>query len=203
MFSGIINMQGTVAENLPLPSHDHKLGIVCQVNEKGRPVSRGDSIAVNGVCLTVTDRPTAHQLLFDVSAETARCTTLGDLRKGDRLNLESALRVGDALNGHWVTGHVDCVATVSALRQEGRSLQVQFEAPPELMPCIAPRGSVCLDGVSLTVVRAQSHSFTVNIIPYTAKHTSFADLECGRRMNLEIDILARYLQRLTAVPDAG
>ena len=132
----------------------------------------------------------------DVSAETLSKTTLGDWRPGRAVNLERALVLGDELGGHLVSGHVDAVTEVLSIRPEGDSRRFAFALPPDLARFIAPKGSVTLDGVSLTVNGVTATEFGVNIIPHTAQVTSFGDLEAGDRVNLEIDLLARYLERL-------
>ena len=155
----------------------------------------GDSICVDGVCLTVAAL-TADSFVADVSGETLRVTTLADKQAGARVNLEPALRAGDSLGGHWVSGHVDGVAEVLALSEDARSLRVEFAAPKDLSRYIARKGSVTLDGVSLTVNSVDGASFTVNLIPHTLELTTLRTLARGARVNLEIDLLARYVERL-------
>ncbi|MGE0261005.1 MAG: riboflavin synthase, partial [Alphaproteobacteria bacterium] len=158
-------------------------------------IALGASIACSGVCLTVVAvEPGAFSV--QASAETLSCSTLGDWDDGTAVNLERALRVGDELGGHIVSGHVDGVARVVARRPEGESVRFAFEAPAALMPFIAPKGSVALDGVSLTVNEVEAGRFGVNIIPHTLSHTGFGEARPGQRMNLEIDPLARYVARL-------
>jgi riboflavin synthase len=164
----------------------------------------GASIACNGACLTVVDRRPG---LFDVeaSAETLSKTTLGDWHEGTLVNLERALKMGDELGGHLVSGHVDGVAVVVSVQPEGDSHRIVFEVPPPLARFVAPKGSVALDGVSLTVNEVEGACFGVNIIPHTLQWTNFRAILAGtnaptfapgRRVNFEIDMLARYLQRL-------
>lgn len=162
-------------------------------------IELGASIACSGACLTVVDKGTdGGQGWFaaDVSAETLSCTTLGDWGEGSPVNFERALRLGDELGGHLVSGHVDGVAEVVSRRPEGDSERFVFEAPANLAGFIAAKGSVALDGVSLTVNEVEGARFGVNIIPHTAEKTTFGGLQAGRRVNLEIDLLARYVQRL-------
>lgn len=162
-------------------------------------VALGASIACDGVCLTVVDRGTdGGRGWFDVdaSAETVSRTTVGDWAQGRRVNLERALKVGDELGGHIVSGHVDGVGTVVATREEGASTRVTFAAPEELAPFIAPKGSIAIDGASLTVNEVDGARFGVNLIPHTKGWTTFAEMTEGRRVNLEIDVLARYVARL-------
>ena len=159
----------------------------------------GASIACSGPCLTVVRRGvTDGQGWFAVeaSAETLSRTTIGDWTAGSPVNLERALRVGDELGGHIVSGHVDGVGKVLAIRQEGQSWRFSFEAPAELMRYIAPKGSICIDGVSLTVNEVDGATFGVNIIPHTFGHTTFGGMTQGQRINLEIDALARYVERI-------
>src|SRR3954447_7533155 len=158
-------------------------------------IALGASIACSGVCLTVIAvEPGAFTV--QASAETLSCSTLGDWRDGAAVNLERALRIGDELGGHIVSGHVDGVATIVDRRPEGESVRFVIEAPPALMPFIAPKGSVALDGVSLTVNEVEADRFGVNIIPHTLSHTGFGEARPGQRMNFEIDPLARYVARL-------
>jgi riboflavin synthase len=162
-------------------------------------VALGASIACNGVCLTVVDKgETVGRGWFavDVSAETVSKTTLGEWQPGRRLNLERALKLGDELGGHIVSGHVDGVGTVTALRADGDSTRVTVSVPAALAPFIAPKGSVTIDGASLTVNEVEGASFGVNLIPHTKTHTTFAALAEGQRVNIEIDVLARYVARL-------
>jgi len=156
----------------------------------------GDSVCVDGVCLTVAALD-AGGFHADVSGETLRVTTLGLKQAGARVNLEPALRVGDGLGGHWVSGHVDGIAEVVATSKDARSLRVDFSAPKALARYIARKGSVTLDGVSLTVNDVDGVEFTVNLIPHTLESTTLGTLAAGVRVNLEIDLLARYVERLT------
>ena len=159
----------------------------------------GASIACSGVCLTVVDKG-PNWFAADVSAETLSKTTLGGWTPGTEVNLERALKLGDELGGHLVAGHVDGVAEVRARAEEGDSLRLAFTAPEALMPFIAGKGSVTLDGVSLTVNRVEDAPgggrFEINIIPHTAVLTTLGSCAPGTRVNLEIDLLARYVQRL-------
>jgi riboflavin synthase len=159
----------------------------------------GASIACDGVCLTVVDKGSEDGRAWfavDVSAETVSKTALSDWTPGRRINLERALKVGDELGGHIVSGHVDAAAEVIETRREGDSTRVTIEAPARLAPFIAPKGSVAVDGASLTVNEVNGARFGVNLIPHTLTHTTFATLVPGRRVNIEIDVLARYVARL-------
>lgn len=196
MFTGIITDQGLVrsAEQ----RGDLRLTIACGYDLAS--VDLGASIACSGTCLTVVDKG-SDWFAVDVSAETISCTAAGLWREGAKLNLERALRLGDELGGHLVTGHVDGVGTVVGTCPEGDSLKIGVSAPADLGPYIAAKGSITIDGVSLTVndVRDADDGtthFAVNIIPHTAHNTTLGSVEEGRQLNLEIDILARYLKRM-------
>jgi riboflavin synthase len=158
-------------------------------------IAIGASIACSGPCLTVVAvKPGAFSV--EASVETLACSTLGDWAEDTPVNLERALRLGDELGGHLVLGHVDGVARLVERRPEGDSVRFTIEAPAELMPYVAAKGSVALDGVSLTVNEIEGARFGVNLIPYTLAHTSLDDAAPGQRMNLEIDPIARYVARL-------
>jgi riboflavin synthase len=195
MFTGIITDVGRVmrAEQ----RGDLRLTVGCGYDMDA--VDLGASIACSGVCLTVVDKG-ADWFAVDISAETLRRTADGAWREGARLNLERALKLGDELGGHIVTGHVDAVGEVESVADVGDSRRVIIVAPAEVARYIAAKGSVSLDGVSLTVNEVDSVSdgvrFAVNIIPHTAAQTSLSGLTPGRRLNIEIDILARYIGRM-------
>ena len=158
----------------------------------------GASVACAGICLTVVDKGTAKDRWFAVTAsgETVSKTTIGGWKVGDPVNLERPLRVGDEFGGHIVTGHIDGIAEVASVAPEGESVRMVFLAPTKLARFIAAKGSVALDGVSLTVNETKGARFGVNIIPHTAKMTTFGRLKPGGKVNLEIDLLARYVARL-------
>jgi len=160
-----------------------------------RDVQLGDSIAINGVCLTVVSINDA-QFAADVSAETLACTTLGALKVANRVNLEKALLPTTRLGGHMVSGHVDGVATVAAIKQQGESIIINFDVPPQLSKYIAVKGSICVDGVSLTTNVVSDSGFEVNIIPHTQQQTIIGEYQQGSRVNIEVDVVARYLERL-------
>ncbi|MGB8275969.1 MAG: riboflavin synthase [Alphaproteobacteria bacterium] len=160
-----------------------------------RTIDLGASIAVAGACLTVVDKGPGW-FAVQASAETLRRTTLGGLRQGAAVNLERPLAAGAELGGHFVLGHVDGTGTVRECVPEGESLRVVVEAPPDLTKYIAPKGSVTIDGVALTVNAVDDGRFSVNIIPMTARRTTLGSLAPGTRVNLEVDVLARYLERL-------
>jgi len=155
----------------------------------------GDSIAVNGVCLTAVAYGEAS-FSADVSKETLSVTTFGDLTVGDPVNLEPALRLQDRLGGHLVSGHVDGVGTVVSRRVAGRSEEFVFEMPDDLARYVADKGSICINGTSLTVNRTDGNRFIVNIVPHTLQETMLGALQTGHRVNLEVDVIARYLEKL-------
>ncbi len=196
MFTGIITDVGRI-ESVEARG-DLRARIACGYDLSD--VDLGASIACSGVCLTVVDKGDGW-FAVDVSAETQSRTAPGLWAEGAALNLERALKVGDELGGHIVTGHVDGIGEVAAVEPVGDSLRVGIVAAPELARYIAAKGSIALDGVSLTVNEVEALpdggvAFTVNIIPHTAAQTSFGGLAAGRRVNIEIDILARYLGRM-------
>lgn len=199
MFTGIVQSVGSVAATEP---RGGDLRLTIDAGELAARIDAarlapGESIAVSGVCLTVVVRDGGH-FIADVSRETLALTTLGALRAGDTVNLEAALRAGDPLGGHLVAGHVDGIAEVVELHGDARSLRVTLRAPQELARFLAPKGSVALDGVSLTINEVEGARFGVNLIPHTVEHTTFSRLAVGRRLNMEVDQLARYLERLLA-----
>jgi riboflavin synthase len=193
MFTGIILATGRVTA-IAQRSGDLELGVAAAGLDLSR-MAIGDSVSVQGVCLTVTRKD--HACFFaDVSRETQAVTTLGSLRVGSRVNLEPSLRAGDALGGHLVSGHVDAVGKLLQADQDARSWRLQFELPDELARFVAPKGSICVDGVSLTLNRVDGRRFDVNIIPHTFAVTTLGELRVGDGVNIEIDVVARYLDRL-------
>jgi riboflavin synthase len=188
MFSGIVSGMGLVTAT----GGGH---LVVESRALDRTLRAGDSVAVNGVCLTVADLP-AGGFVADVMPETERRTTLGSLRPGDALNLERGLALGDPVGGHLVAGHVDAVGTITLLREDGNARWATIDVPPELSPLIAEKGCVAVDGISLTVVDALRASFTVSLIPHTLAHTTAGSWSAGSRVNVEADLIARYVQRL-------
>lgn len=197
MFTGIVQDVGRI-EALEARGGDVRLRIACARLDLTR-TGLGDSMCVQGCCLTVVELA-AGSFSVDVSRESLALTTLGQLDTGAAVNLELALRAGDALGGHLVSGHVDGVASVSAVARDARSLRLTVSPPAALRRFIAPKGSVSLDGVSLTVNEVDTASFGVNIIPHTQSLTTLGSLAPGSRVNLEVDLVARYLARLLAVP---
>lgn len=203
MFTGIITAIGTVTEKVQ--RGDMRVTIACPYDPA--TIAIGASIACSGVCLTVIERGgTAGDAWFavDVSGETVDCTIPGMWQTGRQLNLEAALRLGDELGGHIVTGHVDTVGEVVLAREEGGSIRLAIRARAEYAPFIAAKGSITVDGVSLTVndVRDRadgSCDFALNIIPHTGEVTTIGNLTEGDKVNLEIDVLARYLKRMQSL----
>lgn len=185
MFTGIIEAVGTV-DSLGRS----RLAVRCDLAE----VRAGDSVAVNGVCLTARGAGAGGRLEFDVSPETLTRTTLGALAPGDPVNLEQALRLCDRLGGHLVTGHVDAPGRVSVLRRAGNAVMMEIVAPPELAGYLVPKGSVAVEGVSLTVAVAAGGRFTVALVPQTIDRCNLGRKRPGAAVNIEIDILARYLR---------
>jgi riboflavin synthase len=194
MFTGIITDIGTVLDLDRQGDLRARIGTSYDVGG----IDIGASIACDGVCLTVVDLGRSPQNWFDVqiSAETLSCTTLGGWKNGQRINLERALRVGDELGGHIVSGHVDGLAQVIGVRPEGDSLRVTFRAPATLAGFIAPKGSVALNGTSLTVNAVDGTDFGINFIPHTQQATTWGTVAEGDAVNLEIDTMARYVARL-------
>ena len=195
MFTGIVEATGVVAD---IEEHgaDRRLRIDAELFAQ-RAAEVGESLCVSGVCLTSLQKSSSG-LLADVSAETLACTTLGALRAGDRVNLERALTPATPLGGHLVSGHVDAIGRVSDRRGDARSVRLQIDAPAQLARYIAVKGSICVDGVSLTVNEAGARAFGVNVVPHTLEVTTLGALEPGRPVNLEVDLIARYVERLLA-----
>jgi riboflavin synthase len=196
MFTGIVTDKGRIAS----VEARGDLRVTVATGYDTGSVDLGASIACSGVCLTVVDKGEGW-FAVDVSGETQSRTAPGMWAEGRPLNLERALKVGDELGGHIVTGHVDGLGEVAAVEPVGDSVRLGIIAPAVLAPCIASKGSIALDGVSLTVNGVESlpggaAAFSVNIIPHTARETSFGDVKPGDRLNIEIDILARYLGRM-------
>ncbi len=193
MFTGIIIATGRVS-SITEKSGDLELGIDAGSLDLER-IGVGDSVSVQGVCLTVT-RIEGRTFHADVSRETLARTTLGTFARGRRVNLEPSLRAGDPLGGHLVSGHVDAIGTLTGLLEDARSWRLRFELPSALMRFVAPKGSICIDGVSLTVNEVTGRAFEVNIIPHTREVTTLGELAVGGGANVEIDVIARYLERL-------
>lgn len=189
MFTGLVEYIGTINKVDRAGE-----GLMLLINRpKGfDDVGIGDSISVSGACLTVTDLKD-DVMAFDVVEESGRKTTLADLRKGDRVNLERALKVGQRLGGHFVTGHIDCRAAVKKLSKNKDSVKLELTVPKGYSRYIAPKGSITIDGVSLTVGEVAGDSFSVYLIPHTLKHTTLGLRKKGDEINIETDVLAKYL----------
>jgi riboflavin synthase len=194
MFTGIVQDVGKIV-GVEARGGDLRVQVGTVRLELAR-VAPGDSIAVAGVCLTVVALA-AQAFSVDVSNETLRLTTAASWRPGRRVNLETALRVGDALGGHLVAGHVDGIAQIIALEGDARSQRLTVRAPGELARYVARKGSVTLDGVSLTVNGVQAEEFEINLVPHTLAVTTLSELAVGDRVNLEVDLIARYVERLS------
>lgn len=193
MFTGIIAAVGHIADK-----QSHGVDMRLRIATGKLPfadVQLGESIAVSGVCLTVVEYDDAS-FCADVSGETLARTALGSLAAGAKVNLERSLTLAARLGGHLVSGHVDGLGTVCAFYQDGRSWRLAIEAPSDLTRYIAEKGSVCVDGVSLTVNKIAGRRFDLNIVPHTLQETTINEYKPGRKVNLEVDIIARYLERL-------
>lgn len=193
MFTGIVQAMGTVA------ALEHVGGDVrLSVHAAGLPFASytvGESIAVNGVCLTAIALR-ADGFDTDVSTETLGVTSLGKLAVGAKVNLEPSLSLGDRLGGHLVSGHVDCLGTVRRLQKDARSIRLRIEIAPQFARYVAQKGSVCVDGVSLTINAVSANTLDLNIIPHTAETTIIGGYSTGTLVNIEVDLLARYVERL-------
>jgi len=200
MFTGIVQSMGSVAA-LEQRGGDLRLRIRAPGIDAAR-LQLGDSVACSGTCLTVVGLE-GDAFLADVSRETLALTTLGQWREGQAINLEPALRAGDPLGGHLVSGHVDGMALLVDRREDARSLRLRWRAPSALARFIAPKGSVALDGVSLTVNEVEGAEFGVNLIPHTQQVTTLGALAPGASVNLEIDVMARYAARLLETAAGG
>lgn len=197
MFSGLVFERGWLSGGPePVDGGGSRLRIA-HSGDLGQRLTVGASLAVSGVCLTVTEL-LPGVALADLSPETLARTTLGALRDGAAVNLEPALRAGDALGGHWVQGHVDATAEVVEIRPLGEHREVRLRIPPELSPFVVEKGSVTVDGVSLTISRVEASDFSVALIPHTLAVTTLGELRAGQRVNLEVDILSKYVQRALA-----
>ena len=204
MFTGIVNDLGEVLEVVEKADGLRRLTVACGYDPE--TIDIGASIACSGPCLTVVERGRQGNRGFfavDVAAETLRVTTAGAWQRGTKLNLERSLRLGDELGGHLVSGHVDGIADLTAREDLPDMARLSLRAPATLSRFIAPKGSVALDGVSLTVNEVDGDMFSVLIIPHTLRVTTFGGLRAGARLNLEVDQMARYAARLLAVREPG
>lgn len=202
MFSGIIEAVGRVISIKAHGNTDNEDR--CFQIDVGKlditDLKQGDSIAINGVCLTALECQ-GSVISFDVSNETLSCTNFSDLKIGSPVNLERALRLSDRINGHLVSGHVDTVAEVLSLTEDARSWRFEISLDKEYAYFVSHKGSICIDGVSLTVNSVSENSFSINIIPHTLEQTLFKEYRVGSRINIEVDMMARYLERLMQISD--
>jgi riboflavin synthase len=197
MFTGLVEILGNVTSTKNTGN-----GIRLSLKPTGDfEVALGDSIAINGVCLTVT--AFNGEISFDVSPETLKSTNLGELKTGNRVNLERAMRLSDRLGGHIVTGHVDGIGTITTKKTEGEYTFYTVESPPEVLKYIVQKGSVAIDGISLTVVESDKRSFRIAIIPHTLTATNIGSKGIGDRVNLEADIIGKYVEKLLGKGDVG
>jgi len=194
MFTGIVTDIGEITAVKPGGQTGDRRFVV-RTRHDMKPVAMGASIACSGCCLTVIEKG-ADWFAVEASGETLDKTHLGDWKEGSRINLEMSLKLGDELGGHLVYGHVDGVGKVAAMTPEGGSVRFTFEVPADLAPFIASKGSVAIDGISLTVNEVRGNRFGVNVISHTQAVTTLGQAKVGQRVNLEVDMLARYVQRL-------
>ena len=199
MFTGIVQAVGSIVR-VQAHTGDVRLWIDA-ANLDFSDVRIGDSICVSGVCLTVAEMDSAH-FAADISTQTLACTTFAERKAGDDVNLEKSLRLTDRLGGHLVSGHVDGVGHVVSVESDARSLRWTFELPPALVRYVAAKGSICIDGVSLTVNEVAGSRFGVNLIPHTIAETTFHDRKVGDGVNIEVDLIARYIERLQSCGEA-
>jgi riboflavin synthase len=196
MFTGIVRELGRVVS---AEGHGEGLALAVEAPRTAAGLATGDSVSVNGVCLTAETVENARMTLHAVP-ETLSRSTLGALTRGDLVNLEPALRAGEPLGGHYVQGHVDAVGRVQSVEAEGEGLRVFFEATPEVLRYCVEKGSIAVDGVSLTIAELAADAFAVVLVPHTLEATTLSELSPGREVNLEIDVLAKYVERLLATP---
>jgi riboflavin synthase alpha subunit len=200
LFTGIIDNTGIVQASPETAKEGLRLKI--HAEQALDDLHIGESIAINGVCLTVEPGSVPGVLIFFASPETLRRTTLGKLKAGDAVNLERSLRADARLGGHLVAGHVDAIGAIRRWESLGESWELEIEFPEELAQFIAPQGSIAVDGISLTVVEARASRFTVAVIPHTVERTTLRTMAPGRQVNLEVDMLARYVVRALEVTRA-
>jgi len=194
MFTGIIEATAEVAT---VDRRDGDIRAILGIEGTGfTDLSPGNSIAVNGVCLTVVAIEDGRRLSFDISGETLSCTTFSSLQRHQRVNLERALALSSRLDGHLVSGHIDGIAEIRAISDKDGCRRLRMRPPAGLLPYIVRKGSVCIDGVSLTVNEVGGDYFDINIIPHTLRNTIISEYQPGGRVNIEVDLIARYLQGL-------
>ncbi|HEY6871586.1 MAG TPA: riboflavin synthase [Geobacteraceae bacterium] len=199
MFTGLIEAVGKVAG---IERHGASARLAVEAPFPPAEIALGDSIAVNGVCLTVVEKG-GGTFVFDTSPETVERTAFRRMNRGARVNLERALRLSDRLGGHIVTGHVDCVAVVTERREVSGNIVFAFRVPSEFGRYLAAKGSVAIDGISLTVNNVAADGFTVNVIPHTAAQTTLQERKAGDEVNIETDIIGKYLERLLSAKGEG
>ncbi|MCK8823609.1 riboflavin synthase [Fuchsiella alkaliacetigena] len=192
MFTGIVEELGEVAA---INRGNQSIELVIQAKQVLEDVQLGDSIATNGVCLTVTEFSDS-QFSVDVMPETLRNSSLKELEVGTQLNLERALRLQDRLGGHLVSGHIDGVGRIKQRQREDNAILVTISLPTELSRYLIPKGSIAVDGVSLTVARLENNSFTISLIPHTAQETTLGFKQVGELVNLEVDLIGKYVERM-------
>jgi riboflavin synthase len=192
MFTGIVLERGRI---VALDGDDTGLRLEIESPQTAARTKSGDSISIDGCCLTVTGVKNGR-LAFETVPETLRRTTLGRLAEGDEVNLEAALRAGDPLGGHYVQGHVDGIGRVATVEPEGNGRRVRIEAPPDLLRYCVEKGSIAVDGVSLTITALREDGFEVALVPHTLEQTTLGGAQAGDAVNLEVDILAKYVEKL-------
>ena len=199
MFTGIIKHIGTIQA---MDRHGDDIRLTVKVDEIPQTADIGASVANSGVCLTVVEK-TDDTISYDVMTQTVKLTSLGSKQVGDHVNVEGSMRVGDEVGGHFVYGHVDGVAEVTGLRKEGDAVIMTVQPPEHLMKYIAPQGSVAIEGVSLTVAEQREHDFDISLIEHTMKETNFSELKVGSKVNMEVDMMMKYLERVLTASNYG
>ena len=194
MFTGLVEGIGKVVR---MTQSGDAGRLRLDIGDLASDVKVGDSVAINGACLTAVEIG-GDVVEFDASAETLRVTTLGALRAGNAVNIERPLRVGDRLGGHFVLGHVDAVGTVAGVRKTSAQVTIQISAPEDVVANLIPRGSIAVDGISLTIAEIGGRGFSVVIIPHTLGNTTLESKSAGDRVNLELDVIGKYVARLLA-----
>jgi riboflavin synthase len=194
MFTGLIEDVGQIRR---LRTGDRALVLTVAAGTAMRAMKLGASVAVNGACLTVVKHGRGD-FTVDVSPETLRCTNLEDLRAGSLVNLERPMRLGGELGGHLVTGHVDGVARIAGIEKKGEFTFISFQVPPKLAPLLVPKGSVAVDGISLTVNECTKGRFSAAVIPFTLQHTNLRARRVGDKVNIETDLIGKYVHRFLA-----
>jgi len=194
MFTGIVQQIGQIIKTAKKGS---LLQLTIKIPALDKPVRIGDSIAINGVCLTVTTK-TIHKntFTFDVMSETVKRTTLATLKTGNKVNTELAILSGDPFGGHFVQGHIDSVGAISGINKQGHNCLMQITCPPETATSIIEKGSITIDGVSLTAFDIRSNRFSIGLIPHTLKSTILGAKKVGDKVNIEVDMLGKYIQKL-------